>query len=204
MISRRSILLTTAILLNIWIAAPPPDKKTIIRLLTLVKEPVQISYELKGEPVKATQAVTPGDGIRTEQFEADADWLRDLTLKLTNTSEQTITHVVVNLRFPEVTPNFTSMALHQISLGVGPDGKVQGPAFKLAPNESIQVPLASRYPEIEKLLQTVGKKQPTDVCKVWVEFHEALFDDGTLFQAGSMFRRNPDLNSPQRWIRIEH
>jgi hypothetical protein len=43
----------------------------------------------------------------------------------------------------------------------------------------------------------------SSVSKVWVEFHAALFDDGTLFEAGQSFKRNPDPNDPSKWVKID-
>jgi len=39
---------------------------------------------------------------------------------------------------------------------------------------------------------------------VWVEFHAAYFDDGTLFEAGTMFKRNPDQTDPRKWVKIDN
>src|SRR5258708_34212768 len=67
------------------------NKKTVIRPLTLAQEPVEITIELKGQPVNATKTVRAEKGIRTEEFDSEADWLRNLTLKVTNKSEKVIT-----------------------------------------------------------------------------------------------------------------
>ena len=177
------------------------DKKAIVRRLTLTKEPVAVTFTLKGEPAQTSESVNTEEAIRTEEFAADADWLKDLSLKLKNTSGKTITYVVVNLRFPEVTRNVAS-ALHQIFLGVDPDGKFQRPEFRLAANETIDVPLASRYEAIKKLLKTTANTPVENVGKLSVEFHSALFDDGTLFQAGVYYRR--DQNDPHSWTAVKN
>lgn len=39
-----------------WVNPFASDKKTIIRRLTLSKEPVEITFKLKGEPVNASKA----------------------------------------------------------------------------------------------------------------------------------------------------
>src|SRR5215475_4209990 len=126
-ISRRKLIAFLGIINLLFIVCltarshqPNQSTKTIIRRLTLVKEPLEISFLLKGQPVKVTEGVRAEEGIRTQEFEGDPDWLKDLTLKLRNTSGKTITYVVLNLHFPEVTKN-NSMALDQIFLGVDPD-----------------------------------------------------------------------------------
>lgn len=176
------------------------NKKTIIRRLSVYKYPVEISFELRGEPVKSIEAVLTEQGIRTEEFEADADWLKDLTLTLKNTSGKTITYVALNLSFPEVTKN-GHVALHQVFLGVDPDRNFQRPELHFAPNQSLEIPLAARYKDIKTLVETVERIE--NVSKVAVEFHAALFDDGRLFETGVLFRRNPDPYDPRKWIRTD-
>ena len=186
-----------------WINASAPDKKTIIRRLTLSKEPVEISLNLKGQPVKASEAVHAEAGIRAQEFEADSDWLKDLTLKLRNTSGKTITYLVLILDFPEITKNGRT-AEHQIFLGVDPDRKFQRPELRLMPNETIEVPLSARYDDIKTLVETVGNLSPESVSNVLVDVHAAFFDDGTFFEAGTLFRRNPDQNDLRKWIKIDN
>src|SRR5258705_6235228 len=178
------------------------NKKTIIRRLTLSKEPVEISFKLKGQPVKGSETVRAEAGIRAQEFEADRDCLKDLTLKLKNTSRKTITYLVLILDFPEVTKSGRT-AEHQIFLGVDPDRKFKRPELRLMPNETIEVPLSARYDDIKTLVETVGTLLPESVSKVLVDFHAAFFDDGTFFEAGTLYRRNPNPNDPHKWILVD-
>lgn len=186
-----------------WINPAAQNKKAIIRRLTLAKEPVDISFKLKGEPLNANHAVRSAEGISADEFDGDSDWVKDLTLRLRNTSGKTITYIQLNLHFPEVTNN-GRVALQQIFLGVDPDGKFSRPELRLAPNETIEVPLTEKFPNIKTLVESVGKVPVGSVSKVWVEFHAAYFDDGTLFEAGTTFRRNPDQSDPRKWIKIDN
>jgi len=114
-------------------------KKSVIRRLTVMKYPLERAVELNGEPVKATGTVLPEQGIRTEEFEGDADWLKNLTLKIKNTSDKVITYVVVDLTFPETaTSDDPHVGLHQIFLGVDPDRKFSRAELRIAPNERHQ------------------------------------------------------------------
>src|SRR5690242_3094167 len=88
-----------------WIKPGVQNKKTIIRRLTLAKEPVDISFKLKGQPLNANHAVRANEGVSADEFDGDSDWVKDLTLKLRNTSGKTITYIQINLHFPEVTSN---------------------------------------------------------------------------------------------------
>jgi hypothetical protein len=179
------------------------NKKTIIRHLTILKYPVELSFKLKGEPLKSIETVIPEQGIRTNEFDANVDWLKDFDISVKNISAKTITYIQVNLVLPELLWHGRTAA-HQIHLGVDPDRKFLRPELRLAPNESLEIPLASQYKELA-ILARRGEEGPriADVSKLEVELHAALFDDDTLFQTGEMFRRNPDPNDWQRWIRIK-
>jgi hypothetical protein len=62
MFNRRAITITLAlcvfvIFLGGWIKPIAQNKKSIVRRLTLTKEPVDISFKLKGQPLNANHAV---------------------------------------------------------------------------------------------------------------------------------------------------
>jgi len=180
-----------------WTRPPVQSKKkSIIRRVTLVKYPVEMSFELNGQPLKSTETVAGPE--RTNEFEADADWLNHLTIKIKNTSGKTITWMLVNLLFPEVTKD-GSVAMHQIFLGVDPDAPFPRPELRLAPNETFAIPLSAKYEEIKHLVSVIGSGMPIEnVSKVLVEFHAALCDDETRFETGVWYRRDP--NDPHKWI----
>lgn len=182
---------------------PANQNKTIILPLTLSKEPVDISFKLKGQAVNARETARPEEGIRAQEFEADPQWVKELTLELRNTSGKTITYIQVNLHFPEVTKG-GRVALEQIFLGVDPERKFSRAELKLAPNETIEIPLTEKYSSIRSLVETVGKVPLGNVTKLWVEFHAALFQDETLYQAGTWYRRNPEQNEWPKWIKIDN
>jgi len=211
MIIRRAITITLAlanlcvfvVFVSGWIKPGAQNTKTIVRRLTLAKEPVDISFKLKGQPLHANHAVRANEGVSADEFDGDSDWVKDLTLQLRNTSGKTITYIQLNLHFPEVTSNGRT-ALQQIFLGVDPDRKFSRPELRLAPNETVEIPLTDKYPNIKTLVESVGKMAVGNVSKVWVEFHAAYFDDGTLFEAGTMFKRNPDQTDPRKWVKIDN
>jgi hypothetical protein len=158
-------------------ASSQSNKKTIIRRLTILKYPVELSFKLKGQPLKSTETVLPEEAIRTNEFDADADWLKDFAIIEKNISTKTIAYVQVNLLFPEFTRN-GRVAAHQIHLGVDPDRKFLRPELRIAPNESLEIPLAARYDDLKILVKTVGDGLPIEtVSRLQVEFHAALFDD---------------------------
>jgi hypothetical protein len=175
------------------------NKKSIIRRVTYAKYPVEISFHLKGQPLTNETLL---DGFRSNDFDADGDWLKDLTIKIKNTSGKTITWMLLNLHFPEVTKDGAT-ALHQIFLGVDPDAPFSRPELRLLPNQTLEIPLNAKYDDIKHLVNVIGSGMPIEgVSKLLVEFHAALFDDETRFEAGTTYRRNSTPGDPQKWIKI--
>src|SRR5262245_17261736 len=131
------------------------NKKTVIRRLSVLKYPVELSFKLKGQPLKSNETVLPYEGVRTNEFDADSDWLKDFTISVKNISPKTITYTQVNLRFPEVMKN-GGVAQQQIHLGVDKDRMFSRPELRLAPNEVLEIPLSKSYDDIRTLVKTVG------------------------------------------------
>ena len=176
------------------------DKRSIIRRISYFKYPVEISFHLKGQPLTNETLL---DGFRSNDFDADGDWLKDLTIKIKNTSGKKITWMLVNLLLPEITKD-GAIALHQIFLGVDPDAPFARPELRLLPNQTLEIPLNGRYEDLKHLVNVIGSGTSIEsVSKLEVDFHAALFDDDTRFETGEMFRRNPDPNDRQKWIRIK-
>ena len=90
--------------------------------------------------------------------------------------------------------------MHQIFLGVDPDRKFPRAELRLAPNETIEIPLVAINNDLRTLLGSVSGVSLESVTKLWVEFHSALLADGTLFEAGMSYRRNPNPNDKSKWI----
>jgi hypothetical protein len=174
-----------------WVSPRVQDKKRmIVRPLTLVKEPVEITFERHGQPVKAN-----------EEFEGDVDWVKELKLKLKNRSDKTITFIVLDIDFPETEAVVGKVAQRQIWLGRWPDEQTTRPLLQLRPGESTEFPLDAEYDDIKALITGI---MPVDsITKTVIRLHQVMFDDGTLFSSGVMYRRNPDANDPHKWIKIE-
>jgi hypothetical protein len=176
-------------------------KKSIVRRVTYAKYPVEISFHLKGQPLTNETLL---DGFHSNDFDADGDWLKDLTIKIKNTSGKTITWMLVNLLFPEITKD-GAIALHQIFLGVDPDAPFARPELRLPPNETWEIPLNGRHDDLKRLVNVIGSGALVEsVSKLEVEFHAALFDDETRFEIGVMYRRNSVPGDPQKWIKIDN
>jgi hypothetical protein len=178
-----------AVYVSGWTPGPQNNKKTIVSPPSIVKEPVAISIKHRGQHVEANQ-----------EFDGDADWLKDVTLKLTNVSDKTITYIAIHLIFPETaTAEKSSTGLHQIELGVHPDVPSNRSPIALRPGDSMEVTLGNEYGDIKKLVE---KRVSIDkINTVTVRPQTALFNDGTMFFAGMLYRRDP--NKPGKWITIQ-
>ena len=171
------------------VPSPQSNKKTIVSPPTIVKYPVAITIKHRGQQMKPN-----------EEFDGATDWVKDLTLTVTNTSGKTITHLAIHLIFPETaTAEQSSTALHQIELGVHPDVPSNRAPLILRPGDSIEVTLGNEYADIKKLVE---KRVSIDkINTVTLRLQSAMFDDGTEFYAGELYRRDP--NNPRRWIPIK-
>jgi hypothetical protein len=168
-------------------------KKTISRWPTRLVYPVDITeLKTKGKAVKAD-----------EEFDGDTDWLQNLTFKLKNKSDKTITYIVLDIDFPETRAvGDGSISQHQITLGRDPENKFGGTPLNFLPGESMEVPLA---PEYNSIKTSLGRRLPLEnVSNVLVRLHQVMFDDETLWSSGNLYRRNPDPNGYPKWIQINN
>lgn len=166
--------------------------KKIIREPIINREPVEIGdVTVKGKAVKF------GDEI-----DGDEAWLRDVTVTVRNVSDKPITYVGLSFVFPDpIIPG--AVNTQNVFLGRRPDYPMttRNEPIRLAPGESATVSLAAYFDEIKSLVEPryggVG-----NVNQVAVNLSDALFEDGTLYSGGAVFRRNPDQSSPRKWLII--
>lgn len=176
----------------------PKNRKLIFTGST---ELVKFSFKLKGQPLKTIEDIYPESWPRSyEEFDGASDWLKDLTFSFTNITGRTMTYAVLNLTFPEASKNGRE-AVHQIFIGIGPDPVFARPELRLLTSGAVEISLSEKYGDIKTLVETVGNVPVESVTQMSVQLHAALFDDGTRYEAGNFFRRNPDPNG-RRWIPI--
>jgi hypothetical protein len=53
----------------------------------MVKSPLELSTNYKNKPVDAKWKTLPDVGFRTQVFEADSDWLRNVTFKILSSTK---------------------------------------------------------------------------------------------------------------------
>lgn len=169
------------------------NEKVVSRHPAPANEPIEI-LDLS---VK-TKAIKLGEG-----FEAESGWLKDVTFKVKNRSDKTITALQIDLDFPETKETAGAIMMHQMFLGQRPDfkSKINRTPLHLKPNETLEISLAAEYESIKTLIEL--KHPSVDVInKLVIRTNDMMFEDGRLFSGGFFYRRNPDTDSRQKWIQI--
>lgn len=141
-----------------------------------------------------TKAVAKG-----EAFEADDDWLKNLSFKLHNGSDKTVTYMAVDLVFPETAESGLPM-LRPLQFGHWPGRSVATRTpLLLKPNETLNVSLEGQYAALKSFLES---RQPIGtIKKVKVAVYVLFFEDGTRWDLGVYSK--PDPTSPTGYSRIK-
>ncbi len=93
--------------------------------------------------------------------------------------------------------------MHQLLVGQRPDFKstLSNPSLYLKPDEAIEISLKPEFNSIKKLIE-MRYPSVENINKLVVVTGDVVFEDGTLYSGGSIFRRNPDPNNPRKWVRV--
>jgi hypothetical protein len=126
--------------------------------------------------------------------DADAGWLRGLTITVENTSGRTITYVNVTLMFPpEVNHSTQDLAYgFDFMFGVSPqhphyeESRRRQPDRVLRHGERLDLTLSDgEYEHIQKALRFFD--YPPDLREAFVRLYEVGFDDGTGWMGGNTY-----------------
>ena len=193
-----ALIVANICLLTLYVSGWSHGKRQIAQQKVVEKhfapknEPIEII-----EPKVKTKDVKLGAG-----FEDESDWLKHVTFKVRNRSDKAITFLQINLDFPE-TKATGNIMMRQLFFGQRPDFKftLDNPPLYLKPNEMMEISLASEYDNIKKLIEL---RQPPieNINKLTIRTDEIVFEDGTLYTGGAIFKRNPDSTSPRKWILV--
>ena len=169
------------------------------------KEKVVLKHSAPAnEPIEITETRVKTKAVKLgEAFETESDWLKNVTFKIKNRSDKAITFLQIDLDFPETKAAAGAIMMHQLFLGQRPDFKstLKNQPFYLKPNETIEISLEPEFAEIKTLIEL---KEPSieGINKLVIRTSDMMFEDGTLYAGGFFYRRNPDSNSPQKWVQI--
>lgn len=169
------------------------NSKTVVREHPAPREPVEIM-----PPQVNGRATAFG-----EAFQGDSDWISKLAFEVKNRSKTPITYARIDITFPETAAGSPKL-LHQIFIGRRSDNPstLDNPPLYLLPKEAMDISLASQVGKIERLVKS---RHPSldAISKIAVGLGEVMFADGTLYSGGALFKRNPDPDSPRKWIMVE-
>jgi hypothetical protein len=155
-----------------------------------------IRPQLKFTNVKVGQQARKFD----ESFDAEPEWVKDLSFKLENISGKSIIFLQVNINFPEtrLTGNLMS---YTVIFGQRPDIKFKqhSKPMLLIPGETLEVSLDK---EKDKIYKFISERQSIEsIQKVELEIGFIIFEDKTAWVAGGFLRQDP--NNPNRYRPIE-
>ena len=133
-----------------------------------------------------------------EAFEADGEWLKDVSLKIRNNSKKTVVCVYMGVVFPDTQP---APMMHSRFFGYPTNTKIKpkGEPLELKPGEVLSISLADEFEELKSLVE---HKLPVGLVNTLdLEINRAYFDDGMMWDLGELYR--PDADNPGKWILVE-
>jgi hypothetical protein len=135
-----------------------------------------------------------------EDFDAESEWVKNLSFKLENTSDKRIVFLRVNVNFPETRLTGDLMS-YPINFGRRPGSKIKtkNPPMLLKPGETLEISLEE---EKDRIYKFVNERQPIEtIQKVELEIGFIIFEDKTAWSAGTFKQQDPD--NPDRYIPIK-
>jgi hypothetical protein len=159
-------------------------------------------------PVKITLARTKKRAIKFEEgFLDDDDWLKGLTVRLANVSGKTVTHIDVEMAFtrPENQAQERTAMWHLeygfSPLWFKPEETIPPPQAKpILPGDIVELTLSDKdFDDLKLFLKET--KNPASIKKIELRVIAIGFSDGTVWNFGHMYRRDP--KAPRGWRLIE-
>lgn len=198
----RRIIVSVGFLLVISVSMSAPilhglagqEKEREIKKMSWPREPVKV------EKLKTKGAVR----VLGEKFRADDSWMKGLAFSVKNTSEKTIIYIEIELSFPRDKGAPGEPEAHdRLIYGQYPalPGETATPHHDqppILPGETVEVVLKD-YDGIRDFLNNTH--YPVSINRLEVSVGDVVFDDGTKWSGGGLFRRDPA--TPGGWIRIK-
>ena len=188
----------STLLISSVIASQTPER--VVKKRSWHKEPVKISkLKVKGIVV----------GLGKKFLEGDDNWFRELNIELKNMSDKPIIFVNFTLvlarpeKYGSTTPLAGEPYASDITYGRDPllpgDAAPPDQPIPIMPGNSINLVLSSAtYNRITASLNEL--KYPAGVKEIWLVIGRIVFEDGTMWNAGNLFR--PDPSSPRGYTLI--
>jgi len=134
-----------------------------------------------------------------EEFDADDDWMKDMTVSFTNTSDKNIVFIQMLLIFPETESAGPPLAFPMTYGRMPKDSGDRNFDNVLKSGEEVELALTDE--KYNKLRDWLKNKSFEKVSSVRLFLQEAVFDDDMMWTGGSLARRDP--KDPNNWIHIQ-
>jgi hypothetical protein len=163
-------------------AGQSPDRGKAIRKLSDPSSPIQIMrLKLKGQP-----------RMFTHSFDADDDWIKNLSFEVKNVSKKEIAYFVVSLDFPadDSDSRFFTVLMEY---GTQPQGgKIDPTAQTVKPGETVTVPVKPEVVDsLRRLVQEQGSGKALKMNRAKVYAYKVYFTDNTMWMLGTTSVRDP-------------
>ncbi|MGB9181766.1 MAG: hypothetical protein WCB68_21225 [Pyrinomonadaceae bacterium] len=134
-----------------------------------------------------------------EKFKLDNDWLRTIRFKLKNISDKPITHISLNLDFPETTSADPRMA-YSLEFGQRPGARQNksGPIFLIKGDMASVALSEAQYADLKRFVET--KRPLTTINRVLLSIPLVFFADGTVWSGGTLYRPDPTAPNKMRAV----
>jgi hypothetical protein len=172
--------------------APGTDGMRVVNVSEAPKSVVAIA-DIKSDDVDRQ----PG-----ERFNGGPNWVKNISLKLRNTTEKPIIFITLNVNFPETRSvgNLMSYPLQFGEMPGVPPGTSKPKQLRLEPGGTVGVDLATEFERIRKF---VSSRYPLEsVNEVQLEIGFVVFGDNTGWAAGNFLQQDP--KDPRRWYPLTH
>ncbi len=162
-------------------------------------------HSWNNEPIKITKVKVEGVSIEFgEKIQAKDDWLRGLTVSVTNTSDKAVCFINIALDFPRTKsqePQTRECLIwgctKDLPNAVESSKKIE--PFK--PGESIDIVLTDElYKGTQEFLRQTNYPESIDLVEIVVDEVGFEGEKDTLWISGQMMRRDP--SNSRRWLPI--
>lgn len=175
-------------------SSQPFNHRSVGRLPTERNEPLRIrAVKVKGRSVRSK-----------ERFLSDDDWLNGLTITVKNRSEKEILYASIQLQFPRTFGLADPIAVDDIDYGNralltrSPTPAERSAAISAGQEVDIRLNFVE-HDLIRKLLSQTG--YPVGINEVHLRVGKIIFEDDTMWYAGSRLQRDP--TAPSNWVNTE-
>lgn len=171
--------------------AQQPKERVITRLPVEQNEPIAIT------DIKVNDRSVSFD----KKFSADDEWLRSLVISVKNKSDKLILYASIRLDFPRPAGSQDKMSIYDIFNGnFGLQMRPPTPEERLVgipPGETVEIRLSvQQFVELRNFL--TATRFPQSIERVEMSISHVIFEDDSMWYAGTICRRDP--KEPSSWI----